>query len=140
MRTIASLIILALASTACLGSDFEDSVEGSWQLEQGTLDGSPVPIVNTHPITMTLEGDEISGAAACNSYFGQWELSGNMFSIPEGLAWTEMACMPSEVMESESAYLDALLRVDTVTVDDATLTLVGDGTELTFSSVAPVES
>lgn len=130
--TMSLLLVLTVALTACLGSDFEASVEGSWQLESGSLNGEPITIVDTHPITMTLEAGEISGTAACNTYGGQYTLSAAEFTIGESLSYTEMACQPNEVMESERQFLDALLDVDEASLVNGGLTLQGPDTELSF--------
>lgn len=44
--------------------------DGSWQLMSGTVDGRPVPIVDSHPITLNIDGYVIGGTAACNGYGG----------------------------------------------------------------------
>lgn len=124
--------VLGLAPTACLGSDFEDSVEGSWELESGTHDGRPVPILDTHPITMTLNAADIGGTAACNTYSGRYMLSGSEFSIEDGLSFTEMACQPTEVMESEQKFLEALTSISEVELTNDGLVLRGPDTELAF--------
>lgn len=138
MIRTALLATAALALTACLGSDFTDSIEDSWQLDSGTYQGEPVPIVGSHPITMTLEAGRIGGTAACNSYGGAYRVSGREFSIVEGLAVTEMACSPMEVMESERTFLDALAAVDEIELTNAGLVLRGTEVELTFSLLEPV--
>lgn len=125
------LAVAALALTACLGSDFAASIEGSWTLESGTWDGQPIPLVESHPITAEFEGDEIGGTAACNTYGGRWQTNEGFFQITE-LAWTEMACMPPDVMESEAAYLTALANVETAEVVDGNLVLTGSRTEMTL--------
>lgn len=137
MRNLAFAALLAIALPACLGSDFVDSVEGSWELTDGTHDGQQVPIVASHPITLGLEQSRISGTAACNGYGGEYELSGSSFSITEGLAVTEMACQPDEVMSSERAFLDAMANVDRIELTNDGLTLSGPGTELRFEAPAP---
>jgi heat shock protein HslJ len=43
-----------------------------------------------------------------------------------------MACSPEEVMDSESAYLEALSLVDTFTMSGDRLTLTGEGVEIAF--------
>lgn len=138
MTKSALFLALILALTACLGSDFADSVQGDWELESGALDDEPIPMVDSHPITMTLEDDEIYGTAACNGYGGTFALDGSEFSIEDGLAVTEMACMPREVMDSEQAFLEALTRVETVELGDGALTLRGPDVELTFELLPPV--
>ena len=127
--------VLGIASTACLGSDFEASVEGSWQLESGTYEGQPITTVDTHPITMTLQAGEIGGTAACNSYTGRYRLSATEFTIEDGLAQTERACQPDEVMESEGQFLAALRSVDTAALADGGLVLEGPATELVFAQL-----
>jgi heat shock protein HslJ len=126
-------LITALLLTACLGSDFGDSVEGNWILESGSGDGGPLPIVDTHPITMALDGSSISGTAACNSYGGAYRVSstGN-FQLVDGVAVTEMACDPPEAMESEAAYLEALSSADKIAINEGRLTLTGGGYELNY--------
>lgn len=138
MKRIALLLLSGLIVSACLGSDFADSLDGAWQLESGSLDGEPIPILDSHPITMNLDGDQIGGKAACNSYGGRFTLDGNEFSIEDGLAWTEMACMPQGVMESEQAFLEALTGVDTVELADERLILSGADVELSFELLPPV--
>lgn len=133
MRRIIAIGVAALAITACLGSDFSDSVEGSWQLVSGTVDGAEVPVIDTHPITLNLEGDQANGVAACNSYSGSFTLEGSSIEFGD-IAMTEMACIdPPGVMEAEAAYAAGLLAVDTVTIDDG-MTLTGPGVELVFES------
>lgn len=132
------MLALSLALAACLGSDFTDSVDGAWELESGTLDGAPLPIISSHPITMTLDGEQIGGTAACNSYGGQFSLEGSEFSIQDGLAWTEMACMPQEVMDAERGFLEALTRADRLQLTDGGLILTGVDTEMSFKRLPAV--
>lgn len=138
MSRLALVIAITLSVTACLGSDFADSVEGAWELRSGTHQGETVPILGSHPITMTLEDGEIGGTAACNSYGGRYRISGNSFEIEDGLAVTEMACQPQEVMESERRFLEALVAVDTVELGDQELLLRSEATELQFTLLPPV--
>ncbi len=136
MRRLVALLLTATLTAACLGSDFADSLEGTWQLTSGTVEGTPVPIIDTHPITITFEGDQVGGTAACNSYGGSYELSGGSITFGN-LAMTEMACSPDEVMEAESLYATGLTEVTSVTVD-GDLTLKGPGVELVFTHLEPV--
>lgn len=135
MRKIIAIGTVALAMTACLGSDFADSVEGSWQLVSGTVDGVEVPVIDTHPITIVFEGDQVSGVAACNSYSGSYSLDGSSIEFGD-IAMTEMACVdPPGVMEAEAAFAAGLIGVDTVTIDDG-LALSGPSVELVFESTS----
>ena len=134
MRNLSLMFVLAFVVSACLGSDFADSVEGEWVLATGTAQGAPLPILESHPITLTLEAGRIGGTAACNTYGGEYELSGSSFTITDGLAVTEMACQPQEAMESERAFLDAISVVDTVELTNDGLVLSGQDTELRFET------
>lgn len=136
MWKIALLAGLALVSVACLGSDFEDSIEGSWKLTSGTIDGTEIPLIDSHPITINFERDMVNGTASCNSYGGGYQLSGSSITF-EPLAMTEMACHPPETMEAESMYGEALTQVSTVVLDNG-LTLRGPGVELVFEALEPV--
>lgn len=130
MRRIITIAFLVLASTACLGSDFADSVAGSWQLVSGSVDGTEVPILDTHPITIVFEEDQASGVSACNNYSGSYTLEGSSIEFAN-VVMTEMACLDPGVMEAEAAYSAGLLAVDTITLDE-TLTLTGPEVELVF--------
>ncbi|MEA1903055.1 MAG: META domain-containing protein [Actinomycetota bacterium] len=137
MRRLALLMAVALGLTACLGNDFGDSLQGSWELESGTYDGEPIPMVDSHPITVTFDGDEIFGTAACNGYGGKWQINNGTFQILE-MAWTEMACGPPAVMDSEAAYLVAISNVETIEPSDGKLIMTGSRTEMTFTQLDPV--
>lgn len=136
MRRITLMVFIAVLSAACLGSDFTDSVDGSWQLTSGTVDGEDIPLLSTHPITIHFDGDEVDGTASCNHYGGTFELSGSSMSFND-LAMTEMACFPQETMDAEALYTRALGLVTTVNVDDGLL-LSGPGVELEFASLPAV--
>lgn len=113
---------------------FGAATRGSWELVSGFADGQPIPTVDSHPITLTIGPDAIGGTAACNSYFFAGSLP-----VGDGLSFgvTEMACLPAEVMESETAFLGALARIqETAVAND--LVLLGDGVELTFRALEPV--
>ncbi|MEE8406481.1 MAG: META domain-containing protein [Acidimicrobiia bacterium] len=135
MRRIALIPFLALVITACIVPT--SSLEGAWQLETGTFDGVPIPMVASHPITMTLEGDQITGTAACNGYGGTYHVSGGLFSITE-FAMTEMACFPTEVMASERVYTNALFNVEAAEKIDGKLVMSGSRTEMVFAEFEPV--
>jgi len=131
--------ILGLVMTACGEAAEPASMEGAWQLASGTLDGEPIPLVDGHPITLTIEGDTVGGVASCNSYGGSYTLSDGAISI-SALFQTEMACFPEETMSAESAYLEALSQVTSVMSSDDSLTLTGEGVELVFAELPPVPS
>ncbi len=137
MKRFALLIVVASTTTACLGSDFEASIEGSWQLTSGTVDGAAIPIIDSHPITIDFQDGEVGGTASCNHYGGTYQLSGSSISFGV-LAMTEMACFPEETMEAEALYAAGLSMVDEVAVTGGELMLSGETTELVFEALEPV--
>jgi len=136
MKRLLSLTVIALTTAACLGSDFADSVEGSWQLAEGTVESEAIPIIDSHPITITFEGDQVGGTASCNSYGGTYVLDGSTVSF-SNLAMTEMACMPEETMLAEQLFGSGLSMIDTLTLDEG-LVLSGPGVEFTFARLEPI--
>jgi len=139
-RSLVSLAIMALVLTACAdagGSTNGDPTGTEWELQSGTLDGEAVPIIDTHPITLAFTEDTAGGIAACNSYGGEYQISGDEITIA-AVFQTEMACTPDETMESEQIYLSALVRVETFAISDGMLTLSGEGVELIFAELPPV--
>jgi heat shock protein HslJ len=145
MKLVVALLALVVVLAAC-GSDDADSsgatttgggAEGAWKLSSGTVDGEPIPLLADYPVTLVIEDGQISGRAACNSYGGSVSVDGSSIEIGE-VAWTEMGCEPA-VMESEQAFLAALMLVDTIEVDGDVATLSGGGAELVFSRDAPIE-
>lgn len=120
----------------------DGSIDGAWLMVRGFLDGEEIELVDGWDVTMYLDGDQIGGTAACNSYGGsvavghEFELGGS-FEVGE-LSWTEMGCEPA-VMELEQQYLAALTAVDSYELAE-TLSLgrTGVGTSLVFERVEPV--
>jgi len=133
-------LVLAIALTTVLAACADPGEEGasdptteSWVLEAGTLNGADIPIVDGHPITLIFDEPEgmAGGTSACNQYFGGYTLSGNELTF-EDMGQTMMACMPEDVMESETAYLEALALVELFTIEDGQLNLTGVDVDLLF--------
>ncbi len=122
-----------LAACTATGS----SIEGAWELESGIFDGQPIPMVKTHPITITLDDGSVGGSAACNGYGGRYSQRGDEIAFTE-FAMTEMACFPEEVMVSEQTYINALFNVETASANGDQLVLRGSRTELVYNQLEPV--
>lgn len=129
-------VLAACGSPAVSPSGGGDDLdpEGSWQLASGATDAGPVPIVDDHPITLTVEGSTIGGTAACNGYGGKIQPTGGGIRITD-LAWTAMACVPDEVMAAEAAYTQALAAVTAIRADGEQMVLEGPGIELRFDAL-----
>jgi len=143
----ALFLTVALLAAACGDDETTGTAPGQpgsgdplgdteWVLTDAEVDGAPLTLLDTHPITLARTDDGIGGIAACNNYGGAITIEGSTVTFDD-LFQTMMACEPPEAMELESAYTAALARVDTATADGAGLTLSGDGVTLTFAARAP---
>jgi len=121
---------LAILLTACGGAASLDGTE--WLLT--SLNGDTP--VGGASFTLAFGDGQISGKAGCNSYFGDYDQSGNTLSIPM-IGMTEMYCMdPAGVMDQESTYLGILSRLGTFSVVGSQLRLdTADGAFLVFKAV-----
>lgn len=139
VKLFAVCSVFTFALAACgegLPVRAEVPVEGSWQLDSGSVRDEPVPLVTGYRITLTIEGESATGRAACNRYGGTIRIDRDSLSLGE-IGATEMGCQP-EVLSSEQAYISALRLVDTVTRDGAASVLSGTETVLRFSPLPPV--
>jgi len=107
------------------------TTDGAWTLMQAEVDGAQLTLVESVPVTLLVEDGRASGSAACNTYTTSVDTADGGWRI-SGAAVTRMAC-EAELMTLETAYLDALARVDTADVADGTLTLTGPDVRLVFS-------
>lgn len=135
-------LVLVLLVAGCGGSvtpgveDPDAGAQGSWQLVEGRGASGPVPILETHRITLTFEDGRAGGTAACNHYGGEVEIDGSELRIDQ-LAGTDMACEPPEAMEAERLYLDALTGVTAFERTGERLTLTGPDVELVYERLEP---
>lgn len=140
---IAYAAAAVLTLTACGDEEPGDSVrhdwDGVWVLASGTQQGGPLVLVDSHPVTLVLDGDAVSGISACNHYGGTVTRSGDSFTVG-AMSMTEMACPPDSVLTLESAFHAALNDVTTAALDGDLLTLSGDAVELVFERQPAVPS
>jgi heat shock protein HslJ len=129
-------LVLLLSGCSLLTGGASVSLDGEWQLQAGTNQGQPVPIVAGSHITFKIDGTQVGGSAACNIYGGTIRVNGTSITI-NALSMTEMACQEN-LMASEAAYLAALPRVTTVARNGNSLVLSGPQVELRYARVAPV--
>lgn len=107
--------------------------QGTWRLVSGSVDGREIPVADDHPVTLTIEGSEIGGTAACNHYGGRLTVTAGRLEIGD-LAMTAMGC-EEPAMAIETAYLGALAVIDSIGADDEALVLRGPGVELRFEAL-----
>lgn len=131
------VVLVGCGADGPVGPAGEDAGDGALEGTEWVLvDGSPM--VEGYPITMRVEGGEISGRAACNSYGGTVDVARDTIAVGD-LARTEMGCPDPGVHDSESAYLEALQAVERYEATGGELVLFGAGNELRFEEAAPVE-
>jgi heat shock protein HslJ len=138
-RTGLFLVFVLILIGACdsTGREELDPTAHQWELTSGSLDGEPVVMVAGHSITLSFTDGDAGGTAACNGYGGPYTISGAELTFAPPTV-TEMACSPIDVMDSEAAYLAALIRVSNYSMGEAGLSLTGDGVELVFVEIPPV--
>jgi heat shock protein HslJ len=137
MRTkVGALTIGTVLLMAACGSTGDQSFDGAWVLTSASVDGASITLLDEYSATLTVEGTQIGGRAACNSYGGDATIDGTAFATGL-LMQTMMACEP-QVMELEATYLAALGRVTSATRSNDALRLLGNGVELDFELEPPV--
>ena len=87
MKLTLLVILLVFPLVACTGATPSPSpsspapadvdLAGSWELEQGTVRGEAIPILDTHRVTLVVEGPTAGGIAACNHYGGTLAVAGD---------------------------------------------------------------
>lgn len=142
MQSTAGLVtaVLLLVTTGCFGgapasptpSEPAD-LDGSWQLTSGQTSNGDVPILDDHPITLTIRGSEIGGRAACNSYGGR-AVAGAGGLRMDALSRTEMACQ-EPAMAAESIYMTALGLLREIVREGDELIARGEGVELRYAAL-----
>lgn len=113
----------------------DSSLDGAWILVDSNVDGAPLALLDDYAVTMNIDGAELGGRAACNSYGGNVVLTDTEFQSTE-LFQTEMGC-EEPAMSLEFAYLSSLGRVTSWTRAGDIAELTGDGVSLTFEIVPP---
>ncbi len=114
---------LSRASTALKGcaGDPNALLAGDWTAT--TLNGSPIP--QGALVTLSFQAGNVTGNAACNSFSGSYELTGESMAFG-AIRATHMAC-PSPLMDTEQAVFSALSAVTRFDIaEDGRLLLQSD--------------
>jgi len=144
-RHLLALFALLLVLVACGDKSVGSSsgrdgdargLDGAWVLVVATVDGRTMLLNDLYRVTMTIDGSEISGRAACNGYGGAVSIEDGAFFLNE-VFLTAMGCEP-EVMEIESMFMLGLSNVTSATRSGDIALLTGDGVDYTFEIVPPV--
>ena len=141
-RLLTMFLALLLLFAACgdtTGGSNEGAtpgLDGAWVLVAGTIDGVTLVLNDQYRVTMTIDGSEINGRAACNGYGGSVSIENGTFLLDE-VFLTAMGCEP-EVMETESMFMQGLSNITNATRSGDTALLTGDGVDYKFEIVPPV--
>lgn len=118
----------ATSTSDATGGEAPGLAGTTWNVTEYTLpNGSLTQLWPNTEITIAFDTDvALSGSGGCNTYQGTYEVTGGYDEFEDGvrdpndgqamtvtdLSFTEMACLePSNVMEQEAEYFDALLKV-----------------------------
>ncbi|MDP3983996.1 MAG: META domain-containing protein [Acidimicrobiia bacterium] len=136
------LIVAALLIGACSSGATDPTPPavngpvGDWQLVEGKVNGTSVPVGDGFRITLLLDGSTVGGVAACNSYGGEFVADDEFIEI-SALSQTEMACA-EPAMTAESLFLSGLMAVDSYEMTGSELSLSGPEVDLTFAPIPPI--
>jgi len=112
---------------------------GDWVLESGVISEGAIPVLADFPITMSVDGAQVGGTAACNGYGGRFQLVNGYLQVGELSAETALCGDPNGgVMRSEGAYIQALGRITTGHGEADRMTLFGPTTQLHFRRLPPL--
>jgi heat shock protein HslJ len=107
----------------------------NWTLTGLGADAS-TPVVADTTVTLAFDSaGHAGGDSGCNSFGGDYTTSGETISFG-ALISTMMACMDSNVMDQEQAYLAALNSADRYALANDQLTIWYDGGMLIFTAAA----
>jgi len=137
MRVVLTMA-LGLLAAACgasgtgagASSGAPEAPDGVWELTSGSR------LVPGWPITLTIDGADAGGRAACNGYFGSVQIDGSAL-VFSALGATDMGCEP-DVMAAESGFFRSLGGVDQWAIASGRLLLSGPDVSLTFDPVPEV--
>jgi heat shock protein HslJ len=103
LKSLTLITLLTILLSAC-GSIGGDPLDGtSWELYAYRKSR---PIEGSH-ITITFEDGQVRGSSGCNSYGGEYIVSGKEIEIGM-LMSTLMACVDPAMMEQESMFMQFL--------------------------------
>lgn len=119
-------------------SGWATSPEGDWVAISGSVGGSDVELIDGWDITVSIDGDQIGGTAACNGYGGEVQIGAEGALDVGELSWTEMGC-ESAVQAVEQTFLASLGTVTNYSVDGDALTLSNESDEWVFERLVAID-
>ena len=97
----------------------------NWALDSyGTSDNLSKLLEDTEiTIRFIKNSGEFQGSSGCNSYFGNYEVDGNLLTIQQPIGQTEIACT-EPIMEQEVEYLAILQDAESYEITDDQLQII----------------
>ena len=105
-----------------------------WILESYGEQGDLQTVLEGTEITTIFDSAEgqVTGSAGCNSYWADYEASGNKLSFTS-LFWTEIGCLePAGILEQETQYLKALQSAESYEISVGKLQITSGNQVLIF--------
>lgn len=133
MAAVIALVLVGIGGGFAIARG--TSIEGSqgspaglvgytWELSSFIQDGTVLPLLADHPITLTFAAktNHVSGSDGCNSYGATYSASHGRLHFSRFFE-TLMACFPAGVMDQASRYTAALSQATTYQLAQVSLTL-----------------
>jgi len=133
---VLALLILIAGACSKVAEDTVTLKDTAWILESYGVQGNSQAVLEGTEITATFDGAEgrVHGSSGCNTYGGDYHISGSELSI-SALYNTEMACLePEGIMEQEVQYLKLLLSAESYQIQDGKLQINSGDQVLIFSA------
>lgn len=125
-----TLLITIQGCSATMSSSGKLSLSGKWMID--SIEGKSV-VANSPAYMEFSEDNRISGNASCNRFFAKYTITGSKMTIGEAGS-TRMMCA-GPFSEQENRFLSALDHVDSITMENETLSLKdAQGAELIKAS------
>lgn len=131
MKYILTIIVITLFSAnSCEDSPqvyHDNQLEGEWILTGiQDLSSNNFEIYPENIREMNLQfidSKEISGAGSCNTFHGYFVIPNQNSINIDNLTWTEIGCMPFEIMNLEEKYFQGLLNASEYSISGNGLTI-----------------
>ena len=122
-----------------MGSDADALAGTSWVAQRISNDsGGREALADNKPtIDFGADGRTVSGSTGCNVYSGGVTIGSGTISVAQ-VAVTERGCIPREIMEQESLFVEILTSADEFTMADGVLELKSTKGSVSFIEPTPV--
>jgi heat shock protein HslJ len=125
-----------LMAAACAADQSAGEMTGGWRLHSLVVSGEDIPLLEDHPVTMTVSDGKLSGVAGCNQYEVEFFHRRGDIAVIGGPEQTLMLCA-APVIEVERAFLGSLPQVERIAANGDELELTGPAVRLRFEPEPP---